>query len=331
MKKLLILILTVVLILSVTSIGFAACKEDAPQQITVAMPDGAPALALASLMQGTTVLGDYTISYAIKDGTTIKSAVLSGEADIALLPMNIAAALYNGGVDIKLVSANIYGLLYLVGSEDLENGLSSLVGKVVYNVGQGGTPDYTFKKILAANSIAYEESDTTVEGKVALAYMTPSVLVPQLKTGIIKYAVLGEPQATLAVTGSSNTVLLDLQQAWKSATASETLGYPQVGLVVKASLLESAPELIDEFLNKIAANDEWILNNPAEAGEIIRNKGGTMPITLTEAVVEKCNIRLVNAESAKADVISYLTALKDFNAASIGGKLPDDGFYYSVN
>ncbi len=320
----------IIVILAVSALAFAACgNKKTPTDIVVAMPDGAPALALAQLMDQTGAIGSYNLSYSIKDGTAIRSAVMSGEADIALLPMNIAAALYNGGIDVRLVSVNIFGLLYLVGSESYDDGLNSLIGKVVYNVGQGGTPDYTFKKILSSNGIAYEESDTAVDGKVALAYMTPSVLVPQLKTGIIKYAVLGEPQVTLAITGSSNTVLADLQEEWKTVTGSEAAGYPQVGLVVKASLLESDPAFVQTFLQLVRDNADWVLANPADAGQIIRDNEGTMPVTLTSAIVEKCNIRFLTAEDAKADVVSYLTVLRDFNAQSVGGKLPDDGFYHT--
>lgn len=326
-----LLIITIIIVLALSMFALSGCNTENTEtkDIVVSMPDGAPALALAKLMSETDSIGDYNISYSIKDGTSIKSVVMSGEADIALLPMNMAAALYNGGIDIKLVSANIYGLLYLVGSESLENGLESLVGEVVYNVGLGGTPDFTFKKILDANDIEYAESETEVEGKVALAYMTPSTLVPQLKTGIIKYAVLGEPQATIAVTGSNNEVLIDLQDEWKAVTQSEEKGFPQVGLVVKSSLLESDSEFVQAFLEKVSANADWIIDNAAAAGQIITDNEGTMPITLTQAVVEKCNIEYVSAEAAKSDIIDYLTVLMNFNAQSIGGKLPDADFYYS--
>lgn len=331
MKKLFTVILVVMLLsLCALTASFAGCTKPDSKEITVAMPDGAPALALAGLIGETASLNGFNLTYSIKDGTNIKSAVLSKEADIALVPMNIAAALYNGGVDIKLVSANIYGLLYLVGSESLEDGLASLVGEVVYNVGQGGTPDFTFKKILAENDIAYTESNTAVSGKVALAYMTPSALLPQLKTGIIKYAVLGEPQATLAVTGSANTVLVDLQEEWKEVVGSDTLGYPQVGLVVKTSLLENEPEFVRAFLDKVEANAEWVMLNAAEAGQIVKDNGGTMPITLTADIVSKCNIKFVTASDAKTDITDYLSALMSFAPASIGGKLPDQGFYYSI-
>ncbi|NCA67985.1 MAG: hypothetical protein EOM87_07980, partial [Clostridia bacterium] len=135
MKKLIKIVVAAlaVLTLCVGSAIFVACdNKNEDKKILVAMPDGAPALALAQLMGEVSNLSNYDITYAIKDGTSIRSVVMSGEADIALLPMNIAAALYNGGIDIRLVSANIYGLLYLVGSEALDNGLQSLIGKVVY-------------------------------------------------------------------------------------------------------------------------------------------------------------------------------------------------------
>lgn len=43
----------------------------------------------------------------------------------------------------------------------------------------------------------------------------------------------------------------------------------------------------------------------------------------------KCNIVYRNGEEMKKDISAYLQVLYDASPASVGGKLPDDGFYYT--
>lgn len=41
-----------------------------------------------------------------------------------------------------------------------------------------------------------------------------------------------------------------------------------------------------------------------------------------------CNITFISGDEMKTALSGYLQALYDQNPASVGGELPDDGFYY---
>ena len=83
--------------------------------ITIVMPDGGPALAMAYLMKDYQTINGTRVTYKIVDGAQqIRQAIVSGEADLAIMPTNLAATLYNNNFPIKLIGTNSYGLLYLL-------------------------------------------------------------------------------------------------------------------------------------------------------------------------------------------------------------------------
>lgn len=137
----------------------AADKENSTEEgsgtITITVPDGAPALTVLSL-NGATIHG-YTISVNVVSGADlVLGSLTNGTSDIVVLPTNVCAKLSNKGMNVRLASVNIFGVLYMVGKTPV-NSLNDLVGKTVYNIGMGGTPDLTLKYILKQNGFTYLE------------------------------------------------------------------------------------------------------------------------------------------------------------------------------
>ncbi|MEI3376435.1 MAG: hypothetical protein V8R08_01100 [Coriobacteriales bacterium] len=51
-------------------------------------------------------------------------------------------------------------------------------------------------------------------------------------------------------------------------------------------------------------------------------------MSIADAAVPRCNIVCITSEQMKDDLSGYLKALYEAEPSSIGGLLPDDGFYY---
>ena len=334
MKK----VLSALLILSfiiVSIFSFSACTGKASVKtvaITIAVPDGGPALGMAYLMKNYEKIGETSVTYKIVDGANgIKAAVMSGEADIAILPSNMAAILYNNKIDIKLVGTNSYGLLYMlsnvVSAESFT--LDSLKGEVLNLLGQGGTPEIVVKKVLDAAGIAYDESDVAIPNKVALKFHADGkTIIGGLKQKTIRFAVLGEPAVSTALqqVGSPLGIVLNLQDAWKTA-AGTSASYPQTALVAKSSLIKTDAELVKKVA-KLTFDNSLKLNQDAQPLiDCLREKGATVPATFGTEGVQRTNITPKFGARAKADLVAYFTILKDYKAQLIGGKLPADDFY----
>lgn len=309
-----------------------------PETVTVnvVVPDGSPAIAIAKLVSENPTFAGYDISYTIVEGATqISAAILNNTANIAIAPLNLGATMYNKGMGVKLVTTNVQGSLYMVGKNMPADAptvekLASLKGKVVYNIGQGATPDLTFKYILDHFGIGYVEGDTAAEGVVTLNYVnTGSELIPLLKQGKAEYGIMGEPAVTKANANAGTSTVFNIQELWQEATGSATAGFPQAGVFVKESLLTSEhAAFIEWFVTKLQENDEWAPANPDTVSSALTSAGSTSLAGLTSDTITACNLDTVKAVDAKAAVNTYLKVLFDFNDATVGGKMPDDAFFY---
>jgi NitT/TauT family transport system substrate-binding protein len=328
MKKILILVLTLTLVL------FTACGTK-KGNILIVMPDGAPSLVFARMMSETQELDGYNISYEVVAGVQgIQSKIK--DFDIAVMPLNLGANLYNQGENLQLLSVNIHGVLYMVGKEGnigTLSDLSVLKGKVVYNIGKGGTPDITFLYILDRAGIAYEETDGEIVDNetVALKYVTDgSVIIAGLLSGTVDYAVIGEPVVTAAIARTSGavSVICDLQQLWKEATGQEgQYAYPQAGIFAKKSFIENNKDIVKKILEKTEGVSAWLVNNKETAVNAIKNHYGTSINVLTDDSISRSNIYTLYTQEAREAIDNYFSVLLDKNAPSIGGRIPDEGMY----
>lgn len=328
-----------ILLISVLSISLFACKSDDNDSTTtvvnIIVPDGSPAIALAKLFKDKPTYAGYEFNLSIVDGADKISAKLqNGEANIAIAPTNIGATIYNrGGKNIKLLATDIQGSLYMVGKESLsgdtlQEKLESLKGKTVYNIGQGATPDITFRYVLDHYGIAYQNTETESAEYVALRYVSSGKeLIPLLKKGTAKFGVLGEPAVTQCNNNAATTTLLSIQDIWNEASGT-TGGFPQASLFARSELLTSEhKDMINYLLGLLEENNSWVKDNAQTALEALIAGGSTALTILTPQIVESCNIKLVKAQNAKSAVNAYLSVLYASNPTAIGGSMPDDEFF----
>lgn len=320
MKKILKIFLCAIFILTAAFCTVACNTNDA---VDVYVVDGAPALSILSLTEKTEIAGRKVNIHIVPDIDALTGAIGNGSADVTVCPLNVSAKLYNGGVDFRLMSVNIFGVLHVVSKTSVT--LEGLKGKTVYNIGKGGTPDVTFKYILAQNGIAYTENlDVPKLDKVNFKYVSKaSDLIPLLNQGIAEFGVMGEPAVTQACNVANVSPVIDITGEWKKVCGSE---YTQAGVTVKGELL-SDKKFIKELYNVLSNNKQYALDNCSEIKTILKGKGSTLSIEFNENIVNNCNLGCSLACEIKSDIEKYLTALNTYNSASIGGKLPDSGFY----
>lgn len=324
--------------LSVCLVFAASCGENADSAsggsgaaekaaYTFVMPDGAPSLSVVKLMKDYGEIDGHKINYRIVPAAQIGAYFGKSETDIALMPTNASAKLYTAqGVKHKLATVNVFGVLYMVGTKPVES-LEDLKGEVIYNIGQGGTPDLMLKYILAKNNVEYEEGTEAVAGKVVLAYVSEATsAVAGLRQGKYSFAVLGQPVATNALKAVSGaSVALDLQAEWKKLTGID--GYTQAGVAVKDGVAADA-SFMNALYNALNENYSFISQNPAEVKGILADNGSSLTFDFTKEVIDACNIDCKKASAIRADVEKYFTEIAAFDKTFIGGKLPGDDYYY---
>ena len=317
MKKLLLAILCLV----IPVVAFGCNKES--ETVTVYAPDGAPALAISQMMSENFTVDGYKTEYNVVPAAQIKDKALT--ADFAIVPSNMASILYNQtNGKYKIVSVNTFGNIYLVGKSGTAqiDSLADLAGKTVYLTGQNGVPDLVFRYLLKQAGV-FEQ--------VTLTYKSDgSEIVPLLKNGSADYAVLGEPAVSQSKAVAQTIELADLQALWKTATGSQ-IGYPQAALVVDGDFAAKNPAYVKAFAQKLKGAKTWLSENAAAAGTALKNNGSLLKTELFNTnVIARCNIDYLSATDGKTIIESFYNVIKSFNYSLIGGKLPDNDFYYSI-
>ena len=323
-KKILVLIVAIVMIVAMVSV-LAACGQNNSKEskLRVAMPDGTPLLAMASLMASKEKVGGYKLDFNVVPSDLIGSEITGEKADIAVMPTNAIVGLYKKGADYKIVTSNIFGVLYLIGNGDDAFTLDKLKGKVIYSIGKNNTPQLVFEKILKeklGNDIVVS-GDKAVSGKIAIEYVTAGQqVIAALKQGKANYGIVGEPAATNAKE-KGFSVLYDLQKGWGEVTGGEE-SYPQASLAIKASLAKDKKfvKALVEALNK---NLNYLSEEKNKAGLTELFKGYGSSVTFPAASVEKSNVGVKWAIDIKSEIESYLSVF--------GIKAPNSDFYFDYN
>ena len=250
----------------------------------------------------------------------ITPKLVKGELDIAALPANVASVLYNNtNGKVKLLAINTLGVLYIVQKGETVASVADLKGKTIYATGKGQTPEFTLRYILTQNGID-PDRDVTIEFK-----SEPAEIVAILKNGN-GIAMLPQPYVTVAkgqVEGLETA--LDLTAEWdKVGNGTQLLTGT---LVIRAEFAQQHPDLVAAFLEEYKASTKYVNANVEDAANLVE-KFGIFKAAVAKVAIPQCNITFIAGNDMKPLVDGYLKVLFDQKEASVGGKLPDDNFYY---
>ncbi len=170
------------------------------------------------------------------------------------------------------------------------------------------------------------------ESYITLRYVGDgSELIGLLESGDASYGVLGEPAATRANAKTGSSTLFSIQDLWNGVT-NTTGGFPQASVFINNDILDGNHDaFIDWFLTKLDESATWASSNASEASSALLSAGSASLKGLSNAMIQKCNIKIIRANSAKSSVNTYLSVLHGFDPQTVGGSIPNDSFYASLN
>jgi len=255
------------------------------------------------------------------DPSAVPAKLTSGEVDIAALPTNVAANLYNKTGDIQLLALNTLGVLYILEQGDSIQSMGDLAGKTIYATGQGANPEYVLNFLLAQNGLTPGE-DVTIEWKASDELSTLAA------AGDVDVCMLPVPAATTVLMKNSQMrAALDLTEEWDRAStdgSALTMGC----VVVRTEFAQAHPEAVDTFLTEYAASIEYIKGGSEDAAQLAAQCGIVPSTQVAAAAIPQANLICVTGRDIAPAIQGYYFVLWEADPASIGGGLPDDGFYY---
>jgi ABC-type nitrate/sulfonate/bicarbonate transport systems, periplasmic components len=320
MKRSVSIILAALMLVS--CIALTACKkeEQLPEEqttdIRIAALKGPTGMGMVKLM------GDDQPHYQVSieaSPDALTPRFISGDVDIAAVPVNLASVLYNKlEGDVAVLAVNTLGVLYVLENGDSVHSVADLQGKKLYATGQAATPEYILNYLLDKNGVT---ADIEYVGEHA-------ALATMLAGGEAEIGMLPQPNVTAAMLQNADLrIALDLTKEWNKVSDTQLV---QGVIIARKSFVENNKEAVEIFLRDYEASTKFVNENVDEAAKLIAEAEILPKEALAKKAIPTCNITFIKGGDMKTAVSGMLGVLFEANPKSIGGKLPGDDFYYGA-
>ena len=265
-----------------------------------------------------------------KNPDELRALTIRGKADFIAVPTNVAANLYNKGVKIKLLNVSVWGILGILTRDKTLKTLADFKDKEIAMPFRADMPDIVFEELVKAQGM-----DPKKDFK--LQYLgSPIDAMQMLIMRRVDHALLAEPAISMALrkTGSFPLKLIApdlyrsdmLENEWGKTFKVESK-IPEAGMAAVGDILLNE-YVIKRFNEEYKKSLQWYKNNPKEAGILAAKHVKMLDASGVTDSIEYVKLNDVNAKDAKKDLEFFYNVLKNNNPKSIGGKLPDENFYY---
>lgn len=263
-----------------------------------------------------------------KNPDELRALTLRGRTDYIAIPTNVAANLYNKGVDLKLLNVSVWGILGMVTRDKDKKTLADFKGCDIAMPFRADMPDIVFEEIVKKQGLDPKKDFN-------LKYVgSPIDAMQMLILRRVDHALLAEPAISMALRKTNSFPLkLIAPDLYRSSELEKEWGevFKIEGKIPEAGIAMIGKQ--DEYITKrfneeYAKSLEWYRSHPKEAGELVAKY---IPMLNADAVADSMShvqLNNVTAKDAKEDLEFFLNVFKSNNPKSIGGKVPDDGFYY---
>ena len=263
-----------------------------------------------------------------KNPDELRALTLRGRANFIAVPTNVGANLYNKGVDIKLLNVSVWGILGMITRDKTKKTLADFKGCDIAMPFRADMPDIVFEEIVKKQGLDPKKDFN-------LKYVgSPIDAMQMLIMRRVDHALLAEPAISMALRKTNSFPLkliapdlyrsADLEKEWGEVFKIEGK-VPEAGI---AMVGKQDDRVVKRLMQEYEKSLAWYKTHPKEAGELVAKY---IPMLNADAVadsMEYVKLNNVSAKDSKEDLEFFLDVLKNNNPKSIGGKVPDDGFYY---
>ena len=358
MKKRSVTMLAAMLMLS--AVGFVGCGEKTPEnEVFVYMPDGAPAMAFAKMMEEDKE--DDGVTYRVVNPTVIASKVTNADAvknaDICALPVTAASKLLGKREDYQALGVLTSGNLCLLSKDEgliaaLKAGeaakdgyMDALKGKVVGVMKINDMPGLTWKSILDDYGMPWQEVKNDGEiaaDKVNLKAITDATAIdPSDKT--VSCYLVAEPATSVQVKKKGFSYVGSIEEMYyhgaipENCTEESYTGYPQAVLVAKKSLIKGNEKWLHDFMTQVKDSSQVLQTDWATGEKIVASikshledpaYATTLNATvLTKETIGRCRAYFSESALSKDAVQTYLNRISVLQSSVSPFS---EGFFYTA-
>lgn len=311
----------IAVLLLIVSLPFVCAAENTADKtvVRVAALQGPTGMSVAHMM--TENDGSYELTL-VAAPAEVNALVISGQVDIASVPINVGAVLYNkteGGV--KALALTTRGMLYVLEKGDTIHSVQDLEGKTILYAGQGATPEYVTEYILSTFGV-----NATLETEAEHAAVASKAI-----EGLADIVLLPEPMVTNVLMKAPDfRVALDVTEAFAEAAERNGTADAQLSMsvvIARKEFAQAHPDLVAAFMEDLEASIAFANENVAQAAQEIAALGIIPAAKVAEKALPSCRLVFVSGEDMQAQAAPLYEILFSANPASVGGKVPDEAYY----
>ncbi len=306
---------------STTISGTMNGTVDETTTLTVGGPQSPPSLPILRMIDSHAMGENVQIEFKTWESMdTLGALAKDKNVSFLALPLNNAVIMYNKGMDLSLMNINTWSVMGMVTTDPSVKEWKDLQGTVLYVPMKSSPVDYITQTFLKHNGL--------IPGKdVTLQYSQIAEGAQLLLSDKASTIVSIQPQIT-AIQMKNDQVrsIVDYKKEWQEVTQLTT-DLPNAGLATKQSVIASDPELVARFQEEYKQALQWTLDNPREAA-LLANKYFKLDSAVVEKAIPHMALEFAPAWESKEVLTKYYETLFEYSKDSIGGKLPDETFYY---
>jgi len=304
-------------------------------KLTLVVPPGPMAIPAAYLAAGDklSAVAESTEVIVWENPEQLRAIVASSQGDFVTFPANNAAIFYNRGLKVQLLDVSVWNITYMLSYNPDVKSLADMKavaereGLSVAVSFQGSVPDLMFQYMCLQQGI--DPMETFDVRYVA----DPTQAAQTMLSGAVDAAVIGEMLATAVLAqakekGEPGYRAFGFEEEWQRSTDA-TERTPIAGTVATGAVM-GRPDVIDEFIRQCRAAVEWMVANPEEAGRLVEQELPQLGLkgAVVSSSMQNITWEHVEAKDARFAIEAFFSVLAELSPDVIGGKLPDDGFYY---
>ena len=179
-------------------------------------------------------------------------ALRNDEIQVAFIIAPLSIVLRQQGVDVKVVYIGNRHESTLVTRKDLNiQNIQELAGRTVAVPMRFSGHNLSLLRLMEENNM---------RGEINIVELNPPDMAAGLVTGSLDAYYVGEPFAAQTLKNENANLLFNVEEVWPSFICNL--------VIVKQSLIEEEPEIVEKFVNGAVRSGIWAEKHPDEAGEI---------------------------------------------------------------
>ena len=240
------------------------------------------------------------------------SLIVKGEADIAAIPANMAAIIFNRQLDYKVIAVISETKLFIVSANNKIQTINDIKNNTVYCGTKLAAPDLMLQYLISKEQIP----------NVNINY---SLSNPDLSKAVasknVDIAILPEPFVSSAMLENKDVhIVVEMSKYIDD--------YPVAVLIAKNYFINHNKMLVKEILNEYKKSTDYIINNKEEMKNLIEERNMIINAEAAYYGLNRMGLVFYDGEKMKFALNRYYNFLYNFDKKLIGGKIPNDNFYY---